>query len=464
MPKKSFRDTLQDRRLGTMPTRGTGPLRRESDLVVANLVFEPQPRWIVLPRVLQDLIAQGLNHPPAVLARLQELAGDDDDHSRQVLAGLETLAASIREHGVIDPIIFHYQDEGGPAVVDDGHRRSLAAHLAGRQTIPGVERAQLANRLDRHFVQLTTSLEREDLTAIELAYQLAALRDELVPALLAGGELGGPWSTESDEPAASSGPWSTESDEPAASSGPWSTESDEPAASSGPRPTEPDDLAELSGPWSTEPNDLPELGGPRPTAPTTRRTALAQARNIILARLPRLERDYYYRLLRLADRLAPVAREAALQARLTESQLRPVVDHIQDPDQQVACIQAIATHELIRRQADVLVQQVLAGADPFAVAARLVEALPRQPKPSSSAGVTMPTMHRTARPIWRRLYRTARALTWTDDPDLARQWQGLSRHDLAHIREQAQAVQAAAARVLDQTAPLLESAPEPAAE
>ena len=78
--------------------------------------------------------------------------------------GLNELAASIRSHGVLQPIVVSAQGDGYELVA--GHRRVLASRLAGRTTIPAVIREDVGDRLELALVE---NLQRADLNAIETA-------------------------------------------------------------------------------------------------------------------------------------------------------------------------------------------------------------------------------------------------------------------------------------------------------
>jgi ParB family chromosome partitioning protein len=77
---------------------------------------------------------------------------------------LSELAASIRRHGVLQPIVVARHGDGYELVA--GHRRVLAARLAGRTTIPAVVRDDVDDRLELALVE---NLQRTDLNAIESA-------------------------------------------------------------------------------------------------------------------------------------------------------------------------------------------------------------------------------------------------------------------------------------------------------
>jgi len=78
--------------------------------------------------------------------------------------GLSELAASIRQHGVLQPIVVSRDHEGYELIA--GHRRVLAARLAGRVSIPAVVREDVSDRLELALVE---NLQRADLNAIETA-------------------------------------------------------------------------------------------------------------------------------------------------------------------------------------------------------------------------------------------------------------------------------------------------------
>ncbi len=80
---------------------------------------------------------------------------------------LEGLAASIREHGVLQPVLVTRAADGGYALVA-GERRWRAARLAGLTEIPAVI-TDLADA-DVLTVALVENLQREDLSPVEEAH------------------------------------------------------------------------------------------------------------------------------------------------------------------------------------------------------------------------------------------------------------------------------------------------------
>ena len=89
-------------------------------------------------------------------------------------AELESLTASIRDHGVLQPILVTETLEGYQLVA--GERRWRAAGKAGLERIPAIVR-QL-DAVDQLEIALIENLQREDLDPIEAAHGFRRLIDE----------------------------------------------------------------------------------------------------------------------------------------------------------------------------------------------------------------------------------------------------------------------------------------------
>jgi ParB family chromosome partitioning protein len=89
-------------------------------------------------------------------------------------AELEDLAASIREHGVLQPVLVTETLNGYQLIA--GERRVRASRLAGLERIPALIR-QLADR-DQLEVALVENVQRSDLDPIEEALAYRQLIDE----------------------------------------------------------------------------------------------------------------------------------------------------------------------------------------------------------------------------------------------------------------------------------------------
>jgi len=90
---------------------------------------------------------------------------------------LQELAASIRQHGVLQPILVS-EREPGRYVLVAGERRWRAARLAGMETVPAVIRERLD---EEHHLELALveNLQRRDLTPLEEARAYEQLRTKL---------------------------------------------------------------------------------------------------------------------------------------------------------------------------------------------------------------------------------------------------------------------------------------------
>ena len=90
-------------------------------------------------------------------------------------ARLDELAASIRSHGIIQPLVVSRQEDGKFEIVA-GERRWRAAQRAGLLRVPVVERTVANSK--RLELALIENIQREDLNAIETAAAYARLADE----------------------------------------------------------------------------------------------------------------------------------------------------------------------------------------------------------------------------------------------------------------------------------------------
>lgn len=90
---------------------------------------------------------------------------------------LQELAESIKLYGVLSPILVKSGNLPGRYVIISGERRFRASHLAGLSSIPAiVNQAEEADG-KKLAIQLVENLQRSDLSPLERAYAIAALRD-----------------------------------------------------------------------------------------------------------------------------------------------------------------------------------------------------------------------------------------------------------------------------------------------
>lgn len=88
---------------------------------------------------------------------------------------LEELASSIREHGIIQPLIVSKRDEDTFELIA-GERRWRAAQRAGLERVPVIVRETTPQQLLE--LALIENVQRSDLNALEEAYAYQALKDD----------------------------------------------------------------------------------------------------------------------------------------------------------------------------------------------------------------------------------------------------------------------------------------------
>ncbi|HSB89704.1 MAG TPA: ParB/RepB/Spo0J family partition protein [Anaerolineales bacterium] len=91
-------------------------------------------------------------------------------------ADLQALAASIRLHGVLQPLIVTPNPDGAGYILIAGERRLEAARLAGLEAVPVVVR--MAAEQERLELALIENLQREDLNPLEAAQGYHQLVDD----------------------------------------------------------------------------------------------------------------------------------------------------------------------------------------------------------------------------------------------------------------------------------------------
>jgi ParB family chromosome partitioning protein len=89
---------------------------------------------------------------------------------------LEELASSIKEHGILSPLVVHTGKNGDFTLIA-GERRLRAAGLAGLKQVPVILRENLSGS-DQLELALVENLQREDLNAVESALGYARLSEK----------------------------------------------------------------------------------------------------------------------------------------------------------------------------------------------------------------------------------------------------------------------------------------------
>ena len=88
---------------------------------------------------------------------------------------LEDLASSVKEHGIIQPIVVVKMDGGNYQIVA-GERRYRAAQLVGLKQIPALVRSLEKQQIIE--VALIENVQREDLNPLEAAASFLALKEQ----------------------------------------------------------------------------------------------------------------------------------------------------------------------------------------------------------------------------------------------------------------------------------------------
>lgn len=133
-----------------------------------------------------------VDHPsPPSVVTLQEIPlaklHPHPRNPRRSVGDVAALAASILEHGVLEPLIVAPAPRGSSFVLIAGHRRAAAAKVAKLKTVPCLVRADLATDRAQLEAMLVENLQRADLTPVEesAAYEQLLLDPDLTPAALA---------------------------------------------------------------------------------------------------------------------------------------------------------------------------------------------------------------------------------------------------------------------------------------
>lgn len=129
-----------------------------------------------LGKGLNALIPQEENSNPGVIEiKLTEIMANENQPRKNFNdEALQTLAESIKEHGVVQPIIVT-KDKKGYGIVA-GERRWRAARIAGLKSIPAIIKDY--SKLEVMEIALIENIQREDLNPVEEAFAYKALIEE----------------------------------------------------------------------------------------------------------------------------------------------------------------------------------------------------------------------------------------------------------------------------------------------
>jgi ParB family chromosome partitioning protein len=119
--------------------------------------------------------ADGAARPPQTLRVSRLQAGRYQPRTRMDETALQDLAASIRQHGMMQPIVVRPL-EGGRHEIIAGERRFRAAQLAGLDEVPVIVRE--VSDENALAMALIENIQREDLNPLEEAQAIRRLLDE----------------------------------------------------------------------------------------------------------------------------------------------------------------------------------------------------------------------------------------------------------------------------------------------
>jgi ParB family chromosome partitioning protein len=128
-------------------------------------------------QLVREWTAQGQIRDDAIqrtrlVVSIDRLA-QDPNNERKTLSNIEEMAASVKAHGIIEPITVVALDDRRYQIVT-GHRRYRAAQLAGLAQVEILVRRPEDNR-GRRIKSLISNIQRESVPPLELASAIEAL-------------------------------------------------------------------------------------------------------------------------------------------------------------------------------------------------------------------------------------------------------------------------------------------------
>jgi ParB family chromosome partitioning protein len=132
-----------------------------------------------LGRGLDALIPGGESQPPegSALVAVEKIKPNPFQPRVQMdPSGLEDLAASIREHGVLQPLLVSSGSNPGEYILIAGERRLLASRMAGLEKVPVILRE--ADDRERLELALIENIQRSDLGPLETAEAYRQLAED----------------------------------------------------------------------------------------------------------------------------------------------------------------------------------------------------------------------------------------------------------------------------------------------
>ena len=123
-----------------------------------------------------DSVFGSASHKKVEMLKLKDVEPNKDQPRRSFnQQALEDLAGSIKEHGIIQPLVVIKLNEGKYQIVA-GERRYRAAQLAGIDEVPALVRSLEKQQVIE--VALIENVQREDLNPLEAAASFLALKEQ----------------------------------------------------------------------------------------------------------------------------------------------------------------------------------------------------------------------------------------------------------------------------------------------
>jgi ParB family chromosome partitioning protein len=143
-------------------------IRREKQLIVCVGVVRRFPSYV------HSLRRNPVNESQIHLIPLTKIRWPDNERKHFDPDSLKTLADSIRQHGIKQPIGIVAEQDGGYRGLW-GQRRLKAAALAGLAEIPAIIHPAPKDEIEEAKIRLTENIARENLLPMELARGLERL-------------------------------------------------------------------------------------------------------------------------------------------------------------------------------------------------------------------------------------------------------------------------------------------------
>jgi ParB family chromosome partitioning protein len=130
---------------------------------------------LVRERTAQGQVRDDAIQRTRLLVSIDKLI-EDPNNERKTLSNIEEMVASVKAHGIIEPITVVALDDGRYQIVT-GHRRYRAAKLAGLRQVEILVR-QPEDHQRRRIKSLISNIQRENVPPLELALAIHALISE----------------------------------------------------------------------------------------------------------------------------------------------------------------------------------------------------------------------------------------------------------------------------------------------